>query len=271
MAREVARNPQALQLGGEEVECTAMFTDIAGFTSIAERMKPAEVSQMLNSYFTEVMDAIFERRGTVIQFIGDGVYALWGAPAKTSEHARLCCEAALAVQVEIEHFNQSGRFPPLKTRFGVNTGQVLVGNLGSKRRFDFTGIGDTVNLASRLEGLNKYFGTTILIADSTRAQLPPEMASLKMGLIRAVGKTLPVGLHTLFREPVSTGVSAKWAEAWVRFVARDWDAAEVLFSAVGKEEPRLTRAARLYHDQISAHRMTTPSNGWQGEIIFTTK
>jgi len=271
MAKEVAQNPEALQLGGQEIECTAMFTDIAGFTSIAERMKPGEVSQMLNSYFTEVFDAVFDNRGTAIQFMGDGLYALWGAPAKTPEHARLCCEAALAIESEIERFNQSGRFPPLRTRFGINTGPVLVGNLGSKRRFDFTGIGDTVNLASRLEGLNKYFGTTILTTDNTQAQLPESIRSLKMGLIRAVGKTLPVGLHSLFREPIPERAVAKWMEAWARFAARDWDAVEGLFLEVGEEELRLAKAAKLYHDQISLHRSTPPPNEWQGEIIFTTK
>jgi adenylate cyclase len=271
MAREVARNPEALQLGGQEVECTAMFTDIAGFTTIAEKMKPNEVSQMLNAYFTEVMEAIFEKRGTVIQFIGDGIYALWGAPAKTDEHARLCCEAAQAIRGEIERFNQSGRFPPLHTRFGINTGPVLVGNLGSKRRFDFTGIGDTVNLASRMEGLNKYFGTTILITDATRAQLPPEVVSLKMGLICAVGKTLPVGLHTLFRVPVSEPVAAKWKEGWERFAARDWDAAKILFSTVAEEESRLAKAVKLYHDQITDHRVSPPPDEWRGEIVFSTK
>jgi adenylate cyclase len=271
MAREIARNPEALKLGGEEVECTAMFTDIAGFTTIAEKMKPGEVSRMLNSYFTEVMDAVFEQRGTVIQFIGDGVYALWGAPAKTSEHARLCCEAALATEAAIERFNKSARFPPLRTRFGINTGAVLVGNLGSKRRFDFTGIGDTVNLASRLEGLNKYFGTTILITDSTRAQLPAEIASLKMGLIRAVGKTFPVGLHTLFREPVSATVVANWSEACVRFVARDWRSASELFAAIARDEPRLAKSVALYAHQIELHRAAPPPPEWQGEIIFTSK
>lgn len=271
MAREVTRNPQALELGGQEVECTALFTDIAGFTTVAEKMKPAEVGQMLNAYFTEVMNAIFDNRGTVIQFIGDSVYALWGAPAKTSDHARLCCEAAQAIRGEIERFNRSGRFPPLHTRFGMNTGPVLVGNLGSKRRFDFTGIGDTVNLASRVEGLNKYFGTTILITDSTRTQLPAEMSSLKMGLIRALGKTLPVGLHALFSESVSASVAEKWNEACARFVARDWQRAGEMFEATAREEQRLAKAAKLYHDQMNLHRDTRLPEEWQGEIIFTAK
>lgn len=271
MARKVAQNPDALRLGGEEVECTALFTDIAGFTTIVERMKPEEVSRMLNAYFTEVMDAVFDKQGTMIQFIGDGVYALWGAPVKTSEHAWLCCQAALAVEAEIERFNQSGRFPPLRTRFGINTGPVLVGNLGSVRRFDFTGIGDTVNLASRLEGLNKYFGTTILLTDTTRDQLPPEVTSLKMGLIRAVGKTLPVGLHTIFREPLSESVTTQWDGACSRFAARNWDSADELFATVGQAEPRLANAASLYRQQIETHRSHSPPPEWQGEIVFKSK
>ena len=271
MAREVARNPQALELGGREVECTAMFTDIAGFTTVAEQMKPAEVSRMLNAYFTEVMDSMFDNRGTVIQFIGDGVYALWGAPLETSEHARLCCKAAQATHAAIERFNQTGRFPPLRTRFGINTGPVLVGNLGSTRRFDFTGIGDSVNLASRVEGLNKYFGTSILMTDSTRAQVPASVVSLKMGLIRAVGKTQPVGLHALLPSPLSSNAAAMWAEACARFVARDWPAAENLFSQIRQTETRLAKAADLYQKQIDLHRLSPPPTEWQGEIIFTSK
>lgn len=271
MAREIAQNPDVLRLGGEEVECTAMFTDIAGFTTIVERMKPGEVSRMLNAYFTEVMDAVFDQRGTMIQFIGDGVYALWGAPIKTAEHARLCVRAALEVQAAIERFNQSGRFPQLHTRFGIHTGPVLVGNLGSVRRFDFTGIGDTVNLASRLEGLNKQFGTTILMTDSTHAQLPSGFHSLKLGLIRAVGKTLPVGLFTVLHEPVSPEITAQWAKACERFVARDWPAAAEQFSAAGSQDKRLAKAAELYRRQIELHQSKPPPPEWQGEIIFTSK
>src|SRR5262249_514145 len=148
---------------------------IAGFTAIVESMEAPEVGRMLNAYFTEVMDSVFDKRGTLIRFNGDGLYALWGAPIRTPAHARLCCEAALAIDPEIERFNQSGRFPPLHTRFGINPGPMLVGNMGSARRFDFTGIGDAVNLASRVEGLNKHFGTSILVTDSTRAQLPANM------------------------------------------------------------------------------------------------
>ncbi len=271
MAREIAQNPDALRLGGEEVECTAMFTDIAGFTTIVEKMKPGEVSRMLNAYFTEVMDAVFDQRGTMIQFIGDGVYALWGAPIKTAEHACLCARAALEVQAAIERFNQSGRFPQLHTRFGINTGPVLVGNLGSVRRFDFTGIGDTVNLASRLEGLNKQFGTTILMTDSSHAQLPPGFHSLKLGLIRAVGKTLPVGLFTVFHEAVAATVVEQWATGCERFVARDWPAAGELFSAAGAQDKRLAKAAELYRRQIELHQSNPPPPEWQGEIIFTSK
>jgi adenylate cyclase len=271
MARDVARNPDALKLGGEEIECTALFTDIAGFTTTAEKMQPREVSEMLNSYFTEVMDSIFEKRGTVIQFLGDGVYALWGAPAKTSEHARLCCEAALKISAEIERFNQTGRFPPLNTRFGINTGLVLVGNLGSKRRFDFTGIGDTVNLASRVEGLNKYFGTTILLTETTRQQLPSTIASTKMGLIRAAGKTLPIELHTIFCEPLLGSSTQRWSEACARFIAREWTVADQLFSDVRSQDARLTKAADLYRSQIELHRMSPPSPEWNGEVIFSSK
>lgn len=268
MSREVSRNPQALKLGGEKVTATAMFTDIAGFTEISEPLPPEKVANMLNSYFTEITNALFEKRGTLIKFIGDAIFALWGAPIKTLEHAQLACESALAIQKEIERFNNTGRFPILKTRIGINTGPMIVGNMGSERRFDFTAIGDSVNLASRVEGINKYFGTSILITDSVKEALNKNILSLKMGSIRVVGKKECVVLHALFTEPVSTDL---WPNALDQFYRRNWDKAINAFKEIALREPVLKKASELYLKQIELHQQTPPPQEWQGEIIFSSK
>jgi adenylate cyclase len=271
MVREVTRNPALVRLGGEKTECTAMFTDIAGFTSIAEKMPPDEVARMLNAYFTDIVDVLLERRGTLIKFIGDAVFALWGAPVRLPDHARLACETAQAIQARIEAFNATGRFPPLHTRVGIHTGLMYVGNLGSVRRFDYTAIGDAVNLASRVEGLNKYFGTSVLVTDATRSAVDDSLPLLRVGLIRVVGKHDAVGLSALFPEPVDPGVVDAWDQALAAFIARRWDEAATAFAGLAAREPRLARASALYLGQIEHNRSHPPDDDWQGEVTFTSK
>ena len=271
MARTVARDPAALRLGGEKVVATALFTDIENFTGIAEQMPPDQVAAMLNAYFTEVMNAIFEKQGTLIKFIGDAVFALWGSPIKTPDHARLACEAALAIQQEIQKFNASGRFPPLRSRIGIHTGPMIVGNMGSARRFDFTAIGDTVNLASRVEGLNKYFGTYLLITEPTAAQLHGALPLLTLGAFRVVGKQTAIRLHALLPEPFPATTGQQWTAALAEFESRHWETAGEQFTALTRDEPRLHKAATLYLDQIQRHQTTPPPADWHGEIIFTSK
>lgn len=271
MAREVSRDPQALHLGGEKVTATAMFTDITGFTEISEKMSPESVAHMLNSYFTEVMNEIFENKGTLIKFIGDAVFALWGAPIKTENHAQLACQTAVAIQKEIERFNGTGQFPPLKTRIGIHTGPMIVGNMGSSRRFDFTAIGDSVNLASRVEGINKYFGTEILITQEVFNQLSLSLDAVEMGAIRVAGKKEIIRLHTLFEKPINPEVKKTWERAVENFSQRQWDDAEKKFIEIGQREIRFQKASEIYLKEIQSCRKTPPLEFWEGEINFSSK
>src|SRR5262249_18520246 len=151
-----------LSLGGKEVEATVMFTDLEGFTKMSESLPPKEVSRVLTSYFNLTTRAILEQDGTIIKYIGDAVMAVWGAPLTDPKHAQRAVLAAWGMhQAGLQEIE--GR--RLRTRIGINTGLVLAGNLGSTFRFDYTLIGDTTNFASRLEGLNKYLGTDILISE----------------------------------------------------------------------------------------------------------
>lgn len=272
MAKEMRSNPNALGLGGESIFGTAVFTDIAGFTEITEKMSAADVSRMLNAYFTEVMNEIFENKGTLIKFIGDAVFAIWGAPIKVSDHAKLACKSALAIHRGVERFNASKRFPPLHTRIGVNTGSMLVGNLGSERRFDYTAIGDPVNLASRVEGINKYFGTSILITDSTKRELGSgEFQTFTLGIIRVSGKKERIGLSVLLEKGYSSEVQDEWEQALKAFKQRKWNEAEVGFEKAAEKEPALRKAATLYLTEINYHREHPPGEDWEGEVEFKSK
>ncbi|MBX7138149.1 MAG: adenylate/guanylate cyclase domain-containing protein [Oligoflexia bacterium] len=271
MAKRMRTNPESLQLGGESVFATALFTDIEGFTSITERMSATEVSTMLNEYFTEVMNIVFEYQGTLIKFIGDAVFVLYGAPIKLSDHAKRACDSALAIQREVRKFNATGKFPALNTRVGVNTGSMVVGNLGSAKRFDYTAIGDSINFASRLEGLNKYFGTSVLISESTRKDIGDSLKPLALGQIVVSGKSQAIQIFTVFEEPVSQEVESKWTKALNLFRLRNWDGAEGLTREVEALEKKLSKAAQLYLLEIEKLRQSPPSDEWNGELGFASK
>jgi len=273
MAKEMSRSTKALELGGEGVHATALFTDIAGFTQTTEGMLPAEVSTMLNAYFTEVMDVIFERKGTLIKFIGDAVFVIWGAPIKVPEHARLATLTALEIQRNVDTFNRSKRFPSLITRIGINTGPMVVGNLGSARRFDYTAIGDTVNLASRLEGLNKYFGSTLIISESTRRELGelPGVTVLPFGLIQAAGKREATAIYGLFDTSFADDVAQTWQKALTHFRRRKWEEAQGCFNTIVSVEPRLEKAAQLYLRHIAHYSSQAPDEEWEGHLEFDSK
>lgn len=271
MAREMRNNPKGLELGGESVYATALFTDIAGFTEVTEQMTATQVSNMLNAYFTEVMNVVFEKNGTLIKFIGDAVFVIWGAPIKINDHAKLACETALLIHREVERFNASRRFPPLHTRIGVHTGPMVVGNLGSEKRFDYTAIGDSVNLASRVEGINKYFGTNIIITDVTKRELASALQPLTLGSIMVVGKKERIGIHTLFDQPISQELQEEWSKALSAFRNKKWVEARELLKSIELREIRLKGACQLYLEEIKIFEEDPPSDDWQGEVVFSKK
>lgn len=264
-------NELNLGLGGESLVLTAMFTDIADFTSLSESMPAEQTAHMLNAYFTEVMDVVFANQGTLIKFIGDAVFAIWGAPVKLENHAALGLRTALAIQQEVERFNDSRRFPPLITRIGVHTGPMLVGNLGSSKRFDYTAIGDSVNLASRLEGLNKYLGTTILFSEATRLAAGGVRGALPIARVVVKGRSEPVLLHSLFGPNLTDEQSREWATALDHFYARAFDLAHEGFSRIHRAELCLSRPAELYLTEIEKLRRAPPGPSWDGSITFNVK
>ncbi len=201
LVRTLISSGQAARSGGRKQTLTVFFSDIAHFTDIAETLPAEELVRYLNAYLTRLNAVILEHEGTVDKFIGDAVMAFWGAPVPVDNAALKACLAALDCQSAIDslhrQWEQEGlgiRFP---TRIGLHTGDLVVGNVGSEDRLNYTVIGDTVNLASRLEGANSLYGTPILLSDSTRLAAGPEIETCLLDLIRVKGRQTPVSVHTL--------------------------------------------------------------------------
>jgi adenylate cyclase len=211
MADKIANSDFDLRPGGEIVDATVIFTDLENFTTLSEDLDPSEVSAILIAYFEQTTRCILERRGTIIKYVGDAVMAAWGAPVDEPAHAIRAAEAAcdLRTLAEVEV-----RGKKLRTRIGLNSGKVLAGNLGSSFRFDYTMIGDTTNLASRLESLNKYLGTQILISEAVREQLQNKFITRRLGEFRVAGKTHSVSIHELLGRGEADSAQRGWIDTF---------------------------------------------------------
>jgi adenylate cyclase len=271
MADQIADSAFDPAPGGKVVEATVMFTDLEGFTSISENLLPSEVSGILISYFSLTTQAIFEQDGMVIKFIGDAVMAAWGAPVPDPNHPERAVLAAwgmhLAGQREIE-----GR--KLRTRFGINTGTVLAGNLGVPDvRFDFTLIGDTTNVAQRLEALNKYLRTDILISESTRSRLSDRFQVRNLGQFVVAGRVSPIEVHeVLGMDAAPPGWLEAFSQGRNHFVRGDFDRATAFFNEVIALRNGTDGPSTFFLQEIG--RLKTrlrPGEAWDGVIHLETK
>jgi adenylate cyclase len=219
VVQEMLKHPEQLRLGGERREITVLFTDIRGFTTMSENLDPESLVKLLHDFLNPMSNIIINQGGTIDKYMGDAIMALFGAPLIQPDHPRLACRAALEMVASLEALNRTwaelGR-PPLKVGVGVNTGPVAVGNMGSDRLFDYTAIGDNVNLASRLEGLNKYYGTNILISDTTAQALENGFILRDVDLVRVKGKVQGVRIHELLGEGEPDPELARFLEIYGR-------------------------------------------------------
>ena len=264
-------NKGEVKLGGQKIWATVVFTDIKDFTTIAEGLPPEKATEMLNDYFTRTMDVVFANKGTVLKFIGDSLFVIWGAPVPIDDHAAQAVKTAHLLQKEIEMFNKVSGYPPLTTRIGIHTGPMVIGNLGSKRRFDYTAIGDSVNLASRIEGLNKYFGTDILFTEATRKDAGLQTGVINVGSIRAKGKREAVTLFTSFEPPASDSVVATLQDALEAFRLQNWDSAKDFFSKASLQDERTKSIGAFYEVYMAKLKLGDVPDGWNGEIDFDKK
>ncbi len=273
MIRKIQESSETLQLGGEEIIGTAVFSDIKGFTSIAEQMTATQTAAMLNAYFSEITSKLFETGGTLIKYIGDAVFAIWGAPVHMDDHATLACRAALAMG---QAYRRSDGGSELITRVGVHTGSMLVGNLGSSQRFDYTAIGDTINLAARLESLNKSTGTQMLASGETIAQTDGQIVTRYLGRARVVGRADPVELHELLGlkgEPTRPDAAtiAVFEQALAEFTGGRFREAAIAFQEVRERCGGEDGPSELYLQAIEQLGTAPPTGDWDGVINFTKK
>jgi adenylate cyclase len=197
---EIMRHPEAIKLGGEKREISVFFSDVAGFTTISEGLTPEALVEMLNTYLSAMTDTLLLHRGNVNKYLGDGVMALFGAPSYEPQHATLACYAALDCQRMLAQRQaawQAQGFPALTTRIGVNSGPLVLGNMGSEKRVEYTVMGDSVNLASRLEGANKEYHTLILLGPRTYELAKDDIEAREVDRIRVKGKYEPVVVYEL--------------------------------------------------------------------------
>lgn len=272
-------NPERLMPGGDKRVQTVLFSDLMSFTSISERLDADDLVALLNGYLGDAADVVTGTRGIVDKFIGDAVVAFWGPPITgEAEHAALACRAALRiVRGAGRHDAQCVRLgiPPLRVRVGIATGEVLVGLIGSSNKFDYTVMGDTANLGSRVEGLNKLYGTSILATARTAREAGDAVITRCIDTVRVVGRAEPVELYEVLAESgEEDGVlplrCEAYAEAAARYQQRHWSAAATAFARVCREWPD-DGAARAMAQRCAALQASEPAPDWDGVWVATSK
>lgn len=269
---KLLREPGRLALGGETRELTILFSDIQGFTGISERLGPEQLTAFLNAYLTAMTDIILEEGGTLDKYEGDAIIAFWNAPLEQPDHAVRAVRAALRCRAQLARMR-----PALEQRFGVspyarigiNTGPVVVGNLGSEQRFDYTFIGDAGNVASRLEGINKQFGTEILISEATFARLGGFFQAREISRVRVVGRSEPVCVfEPLLPEEKSRmeTVIDRFAQGLEMYYGGRFNEAYGVFSEIAGEDA----PARIYAGRCM-DLILNPPEAWDGVWQVTEK
>jgi adenylate cyclase len=290
LVEQLVQEPGKLVLGGEQREMTIMFSDVRGFTAISEMYKddPQGLTALMNRLLTPLTNAIIEQRGTIDKYMGDAVMAFWNAPLPDPHHPRHACRAALAMCVALNRLNDSRAaearehgqaFVPIRIGIGVNTGACVVGNMGSDLRFDYSVLGDTVNLTSRIEGQTKTYGVTIVAGASTVAAVASEFAALELDLIRVKGKTEPEVIYSIFGgEDVAARVDFREltelnARLLNEYRGRAWAAArETLQRCRAFEQTfELSRYLDLYAARIDEFVASPPPADWDGVFVATNK
>jgi class 3 adenylate cyclase len=273
--RLIARGVDA-ELGGSQQELTVFMSDIEGFTSMSEVVPPDMLVHHLSEYLTVVADCLHRTGATVDQYIGDAVLAFWNAPEPVTDHAHRACEAALAAQAAIHDLNRQwqerGLALSFRTRIGINSGLAIVGNIGSDDRMSYTAIGDQVNLTSRLEGANKFYGTSVLLSQHTHDQLRAgRFVTRCVDQLVAYGKTVPIRVYELLGHEGEVPDSLMKAvndyeAAFALYQQRAFDAAIERLELHPQDPP-----SRVLLDRCRRYRDTPPPAAWDGSFLLTSK
>jgi adenylate cyclase len=278
---DLIADPGKLELGGEVRELTLLFCDVRNFTSISERLSAAELTRFINELLTPLSDVILRNRGTIDKYMGDAIMAFWNAPLAVPDHATQACRSALDMASRMRELNvrwrdeavAAGRtHREVRIGIGINTGNCCVGNLGSVQRFDYSAIGDEVNVASRFEGLAKVYGLTAIVGERTIRDAS-DIPMIELDLVRVSGREKPTAIYTFCglldadAERI-VRLQAAHADFLGRFRAQQWDAAEAAIAAcqaLGIAD--LSHYYTLFLTRIAAYRAVPPPTDWGG--VFT--
>jgi adenylate cyclase len=289
LVEKLAQDPSLLRLGGENRDMTLLFCDIRGFTTISETFgaDAQGLTKLINRFLTPMTNVILERQGTIDKYMGDCIMAFWNAPLDDPDHAANACRAALAMNENLGPLNErleqlakeeNRRHVPINVGIGLNSGDVVVGNMGSDQRFDYSVLGDTVNLASRLEGQSKAYGVMVVIGENTRTRAPG-FATLELDLIKVKGKTEAVRIFTLLGDPaVAASPEFKALEAehnamLTAYRAQDWTATRALIARCLELDSsfHLAKLYHLYEERMAEYELAPPGAEWDGVFVATSK
>lgn len=277
---ELLANPEKLRLGGERKELTVFFSDIENFTTMAERMPPENLVAILNEYLSVMTTIIFTHGGTLDKYEGDAIVAFWGAPIPQEDHALRACRAALEMQTVLDvmrdRWHREGK-PTLNVRIGINTGEVIVGNMGGMGRFDYTVIGDSVNLGARLESANKQYKTGIMVSEHTYRRVAGSVFARELDLLRVAGKREPIRVYELMAvlgestiAPEVLAMTERFTEGLVLYREREFQKAIAAFERALASVPG-DRTSQLYIERCTRYLASPPPSDWDGVFTLESK
>lgn len=278
IVEEILSDPKNIELGGKKVNLTVFFSDVRGFTTISEKLDPRALSDLLNSYLTPMTEIVFRNQGTLDKYMGDAVMAFFGAPITYKDHAKYACRCALQSVNKLfelqKEFEKKG-LPTIDLGIGLNTGEVSVGNMGSDTVRSYTVMGDAVNLASRLEGINKEYGTRIILSEMTYKDVKDNFICREVDWVRVKGKVLPVKIYELLAEEkvkaANIAEMLKWfQEGYQHYHAKSWKQGLDSFSKALDLHPS-DPVSQLYIERCQDYLDVPPPDGWDGVYVMKTK
>jgi len=275
----ISKDPKNLKLGGEEKELTVLFSDLIGFSAISEKYSPGEMVTILSDYFDEMTDQVFLCEGTLSEYVGDELLAIFGAPVDQPDNASRACRSALAMDKRLKEMRkewaEQGR-PALKARIGLNTGRMLVGNLGSRHRFSYGVVGDNVNLGSRLEGLCGIYGVNILVSETTANQASKSFILREIDQVRVKGRVQPVKIFELISEkndslpPGRQDSLSFYEKGRIAYQDKNWNTAIEKFLKALDAWPD-DNPAKIMIERCEEYQKYPPSADWDGVFKHQVK
>lgn len=277
IVEEILQDPKNLELGGRKEHVTVFFSDVRGFTTISEKLDPRALSDLLNSYLTPMTDLVFKNRGTLDKYMGDAIMAFFGAPVHYADHAKMACRCALQNLEKLKElqtqYAKKG-LPEIDIGIGLNTGECSVGNMGSETVRSYTVMGDAVNLASRLEGINKNYGTHIIISEFTYKEVQADFICREVDWVRVKGKLKPVKIYELLHEGKIAAnlldMVKYFSEGYESYHERQFEKAIRLFNQALDKNPE-DETSKIYVDRCQQYIAEPPAPDWDGVYVMKTK